>query len=124
MEGADLEGLVEQSRRRLFALLQPRLPVRTIILFDNESSQTDTVIDVETGDRTGLLYDIARALAATQTDLLSAKIITDARRVRDAFYVRRNGGKIENENEQEVVREMLEQVILARPLAEAKGEHV
>jgi [protein-PII] uridylyltransferase len=70
------------------------------------------VIDVETGDRTGLLYDIARALARQGVDLTSARIVTDARHVRDSFYVRRRLAKIEAPEDQDVLREALLEAIL------------
>mgnify|MGYP000966809770 CR=1 FL=1 len=106
-EGADIRDLVERSRRRLFALLQPRVPVRTQIEFDNGASRTHTVIDVLTGDRTGLLYDIADQLSAMGVDLYSARIVTDARHARDAFYVRMDKKKIEDPTTQAQIREGL-----------------
>jgi hypothetical protein len=73
-EGREIREYVEQSRRRLFALLQPRIPVRTRVEFDNHSSKSHTVIDVETGDRTGLLYDIVRSMAENGLDISTARI--------------------------------------------------
>jgi [protein-PII] uridylyltransferase len=87
LEGRDIQEFVDESRRRLFALLQPRIPVPTLIEFDNDTSRSHTVVDIETGDRTGLLYDITRAMAGLGLDIANARITTDARRVRDAFYV-------------------------------------
>ncbi|HPC15951.1 MAG TPA: [protein-PII] uridylyltransferase [Candidatus Hydrogenedentes bacterium] len=118
IEGADIRDLVDRSRRRLFALLQPRIPVRTRISFDNESSLTHTVIDIETGDRTGLLYDITRAMAHAGLDISTACIVTDARRVRDSFYVTLEKGKIETEEKQDEFREVLHEAIHPRALAE------
>ncbi len=102
-EGKSVQDYVEQARKRLFALLQPRVPVRTRVLFDNAASATDTVIDVDTGDRTGVLYDMAQALATAGLDIFAARIMTDARRVHDAFYVRNKKGKILEETEQEEI---------------------
>ena len=121
LEGRDIRGYVEHSRRRLFALLQPRAPIRTRIEFDNTASATDTVIDIETGDRTGLLYDIARALSGMGVDILSARIMTDARRVRDAFYVRLNNAKIEDYATQTAIRNGLQEAILPAMTADTKG---
>lgn len=121
LEGRDIRGYVEHSRRRLFALLQPRVPIRTRIEFDNTASATDTVIDIETGDRTGLLYDIARALSGMGVDILSARIMTDARRVRDAFYVRLNNKKIEDYATQNAIRNGLQEAVLPAMTADAKG---
>lgn len=121
LEEGDIQQYVDQSRKRLFALLQPRVPVRTRIEFDNLSSSTDTVIDIETGDRTGLLYDMARALAAMGVDIQTARIMTDARRVRDSFYVRMNHGKLLDTETQMAVRNGLEEAIQPLAAAGSKG---
>ena len=121
LQREDIQHYVDRSRRRLFALLQPRVPVRTRVEFDNEASRTDTVIDIETGDRTGLLYDIARALTAMDVDICSARIMTDARRVRDAFYVRKSEAKLEDESLQGAVRAGLVEAIQPVAAAEDKG---
>ena len=39
--------------------------VPTHITFDNEGSEIYTIIEVDTRDRPGLLYDLARALAGS-----------------------------------------------------------
>lgn len=111
LEGRDVSEFVEQSRRRLFALLQPRVPVPTVIEFDNAASRSDTIIDVETGDRTGLLYDMARALADLGVDFISARIVTDARRARDSFSVRLSDQKIDDTQKQQEIRDGLQAAI-------------
>jgi len=121
LDGKDIRTYTEQARHRIFALLQPRVPMRTRIAFDNESSATDTVIDIETGDRTGLLYDIAGALSDMGLDISSARITTDARRARDAFYVRLDGNKIEDETAQTSLREGLGKAIQPMKAAGDKG---
>lgn len=113
--GISVQDLVARSRNRLFALHQPRVPVPTKIRFDNNASRSDTVVDIETGDRTGLLYDIARVFAGQGVDFVSSHVVTDARQVRDSFYVRLGESKIEDPAVQAVVRSELEAVI--RPLA-------
>ena len=100
VEGADVEAMVDQARRRLFGLLQARCSTPTRIRFDNESSKTHTVIDVETGDRTGLLYDVAHAMTEAGMDIATARIVTDAHRVRDSFYVTLDGDRIVDESQQ------------------------
>ncbi|MBI4558719.1 MAG: [protein-PII] uridylyltransferase [Candidatus Hydrogenedentes bacterium] len=121
LDGEDIRHYVERSRRRLFALLQPRIPVRTRIDFDNHSSRTCTVIDIETGDRTGLLYDLARTMAEEGLNIVTARIVTDARRVRDSFYVTLNGTKIDDETKQEQLREVIHHAIHPRAAVETKG---
>ncbi len=115
IDGEPVQGHVDRSRNRLFALNQPPVPVPTRISFDNLASKTDTVLDIETGDRTGLLYDIARLLAGYGIDFQSSHVVTDARRARDAFYIRMGDAKIEDGATQERLRAELAAVI--QPLA-------
>ena len=122
LEFEDVQDYVNNSRRRLFALLQPRVPVKTRIEFDNQSSRTHTVIDIETGDRTGLLYDITRAMAKLNLNISTARIVTDARRVRDSFYVTRDNKRVEDPEEQEAIREEIHHAIHPRSSMDAKGE--
>ena len=120
LEKKPIQDYVEHAKRRLFALLQAHVPVRTRITFDNQSSGTHTVIDLETGDRTGLLYDSARAMTSAGLDIASARIVTDARRVRDSFYVTLNHEKIGADMEDRL-RETLHAAIHPRPVSEVKG---
>lgn len=119
-----VQAYVDRSRRRLFALLQPRVAATTRISFDNDSSRTHTVIDVETGDRTGLLYDITRAMADAGLDIATARIVTDVRRVRDSFYVTLHGHKLDNAQTKAEIREVIHNAIHPRTLAETIGERL
>jgi len=122
LEGHDVSALVDASKKRLFALLQPRVSLPPRIAFDNHASDTDTVVDIETGDRTGLLYDMTRAMAGMDMEIRSARIVTDARRARDAFYVRFQGNKIAEKPVEDEVRQRLEAAILGLEPAETKGD--
>ncbi len=121
-EGREVQEYVTKARTRIFALLQPRVPVPTRISFDNQSSHTQTVVDIVTGDRTGLLYDITRAMAEAGLDIWTARIVTDARRVRDSFYVNINRCRIESGEAQEAVRACIHDAIHPRTPVEAEGE--
>jgi [protein-PII] uridylyltransferase len=118
----DVQTHVDRARRRLFALLQPKIPIPTRIEFDNESSRGHTIVDIETGDRTGLLYDITRAMSDLGLDIATARIVTDARRVRDSFYVTQNERKIEDEAVLASLRDGMHHAIHPRAVADTKGE--
>ncbi len=62
-----------------------RIPTRLHI--DNESSDTRTVIEVETEDRIGLLYTISQVFSELGVDIAVAKILTDKGAAIDTFYV-------------------------------------
>jgi [protein-PII] uridylyltransferase len=76
-----LEGREIKKRERKFQ-------VPTNISFDNEGSDIYTIIDVDTRDRPGLLYDLTRALAAANVTISQAVIATYGAQVVDAFYVK------------------------------------
>jgi [protein-PII] uridylyltransferase len=116
LENEEIDSYVTRARSRLFALEKPVLPIPTRIAFDNQLSRTDTIMDVETGDRTGLLYDIARTLSDLGADITSAYIVTDRRQVRDAFYLQRQGRKIEDPEALEEIRHALYQVLTTHAL--------
>ncbi len=58
------------------------------ILFDNEASVVSTVIEIESLDRIGLLYEITRALFEMGLTISSAIIATYGELAVDTFYVR------------------------------------
>lgn len=60
----------------------------THITFDNEGSDIHTIIEVDTRDRPGLLYDLTRTLADNAIQIVSAQIATYGAQVVDAFYVK------------------------------------
>ncbi len=62
--------------------------VPTRIRFDNLGSDIYTIIEVETRDRPGLLYDLARTLTANNVSIASAIIATYGKQVIDVFYVK------------------------------------
>jgi [protein-PII] uridylyltransferase len=107
LEGGDIQHMVDQSRRRLFAILQAPAPVATRVQFDDSASPNDTVLDIEAGDRTGLLYDIAAVLSENGVSVLSARIDTDNLRVRDAFHVQKDGRPLTDAKLRETLRAQL-----------------
>jgi [protein-PII] uridylyltransferase len=62
--------------------------VPTHVTFDNEGSEIFTIIEVDTRDRPGLLFDLARVLANQNIYVASAVIATYGEQVVDTFYVK------------------------------------
>jgi [protein-PII] uridylyltransferase len=65
----------------------------TQIRFDNSTSEQHTIISVFAYDRSGLLYDISKALFDLKLDLQVAKVSTHLDQVVDVFYVTDIEGK-------------------------------
>ncbi|MFP4328391.1 MAG: [protein-PII] uridylyltransferase, partial [Paracoccaceae bacterium] len=62
--------------------------VPTSITFDNDGSEIYTIIEVDTRDRPGLLYDLTRTLADANVYIASAVIATYGEQAVDSFYVK------------------------------------
>ncbi len=84
----------------------------THITFDNEGSDIYTIIEVDTRDRPGLLYDLTRTLAANNISIVSAVIATFGAQVVDSFYVKDMFGlKLHQKHRQEALEKKLRQAI-------------
>ncbi|MEM9271228.1 MAG: ACT domain-containing protein, partial [Pseudomonadota bacterium] len=71
----------EKKRERDFV-------VPTEISFDNEGSDIYTIIEVDTRDRPGLLFDLTRTLTVNNISIASAIIATYGKQAVDSFYVK------------------------------------
>ena len=76
-----LEGREIKKRERRFEM-------PTSIDFDNEGSDIYTIIEVDTRDRPGLLYDLTQAFAAANVTIAQAVVATYGAQVVDSFYVK------------------------------------
>ena len=85
----------------------------THITFDNEGSDIYTIIEVDTRDRPGLLYDLTRTLANNNIYIASAVIATYGAQVVDSFYVKDMFGlKMHAKPKQDALEKKLRQAIL------------
>jgi [protein-PII] uridylyltransferase len=90
----DLGGLIARrkpARPRYEPPEGEHLPTR--IEFDNRTSAHRTVIEIETEDRLGLLYAVAKVFAEMGLDISVAKILTEKGAAIDSFYVREPDGQ-------------------------------
>ncbi|MGC3938516.1 [protein-PII] uridylyltransferase [Roseobacter sp. EG26] len=86
--------------------------VPTHITFDNDGSEIYTIIEVDTRDRPGLLYDLARTLAAANVYIANAVIATYGEQVVDTFYVKDMFGlKYYSQSKQRTLEKKLRQAI-------------
>ena len=89
----EVDELVERRKRNYssYGRKVPEYPPE--IVFDNESSDKATVIEVYAHDREGLLYSITKTIAEMELSIDYAKISTRADQVADTFYVRDSRGR-------------------------------
>ncbi len=88
--------------------------VPTNISFDNEGSEIYTIIEVDTRDRPGLLFDLARTLADAHISIASAVIATYGVQAVDTFYVKDMFGlKLHSKAKQDALERKLRAAITA-----------
>ena len=86
--------------------------VPTSITFDNEGSEIYTIIEVDTRDRPGLLFDLTRTLANANVYINSAVIATYGEQVVDSFYVKDMFGlKFHSASKQQALERKLREAI-------------
>ena len=98
----DLRGVItgQISPRELGAVAgrsspwseRPAPAVQTEVSIDNRASSGQTVIEILTRDRPGILFELAQALHDLKLSIALAKINTEGNRVADVFYVTEESG--------------------------------
>ena len=86
--------------------------VPTEITFDNEGSEIYTIIEVDTRDRPGLLYDLTRTISANNIYIASAVIATYGVQAVDVFYVKDMFGlKLHSQSKRDALKRKLTDAI-------------
>ena len=86
--------------------------VPTEILFDNDGSEIYTIIEVDTRDRPGLLFDLTRTISGANIYIASAVIATYGLQAVDVFYVKDMFGlKLHSQSKQQSLEKKLLQAI-------------
>lgn len=89
----ELELPEAQAVKRRSLQVSQGLDFPTRISIDNEAHPTYTIVDVQTPDRLGLLYDLLRALAGAGAQIALSRIATEKGAAIDTFYVTDMEGK-------------------------------
>jgi [protein-PII] uridylyltransferase len=89
-ETFDFEPLLQKARRRRRSAPVPVLqelgfPTRTVIT--NEATSRHTLLEVQTPDRLGLLYNLLRALSKQNVNVVLSRIATEMGAAIDSFYL-------------------------------------
>ncbi len=82
-------------RGRPKPLLPSRARLKPRVAFNNEASETATLIEIVAEDRPGLLYDLARTISEQGCNIDVVLIDTEAHKALDVFYVSKIGGEVQ-----------------------------
>jgi len=107
--------LTKENRLRAYRLSQEfDLPTR--ITIDNDSHPIYTLVDIQTPDRLGLLYDLLRAMSGEEVRIEISRITTEMDVAMDSFYVYgRDGGKITSPSAIRSLQKVLQKAAVKNP---------
>ncbi len=83
----DFGPLLARARHRFGHHAPPEIDFPTKLTVSNRIHPSHTVIDLQTADRLGLLYDVLRCLSAAEINLAHSRIATEKGAAFDTFYV-------------------------------------
>jgi [protein-PII] uridylyltransferase len=83
----DFTPLMEKARKRTAFHLPIGLELPTKLMISNEINSGYTVIDLQTADRLGLLYDVLICLSRAKVNIALSRIATEKGAAFDSFYV-------------------------------------
>ncbi|MFZ0503750.1 MAG: [protein-PII] uridylyltransferase [Chthoniobacterales bacterium] len=83
----DFGPFLNKARRRPVYQVSSDMELPTKLTISNEVHPAYTVIDLQTADRMGLLYDVLRCFAAVQLNIAHSRIATEKGAAFDSFYV-------------------------------------
>jgi [protein-PII] uridylyltransferase len=100
-EDFDFAPLIAKARSRLGYRMSQEADLPTSLTVDNRSHPAFTILDIDTPDRIGLLYDLFDAFERLELSLDLARITTEKGVAMDTFYLTREtgGGKVAGERE-------------------------
>jgi [protein-PII] uridylyltransferase len=94
-ENFNFSPIICNETRLLTYRLSQEFDLPTRITIDNESHPVYTLIDIQTPDRLGLLYDLLQAMSEAEIRIEISRITTEMDVAMDSFYVYgRDGGKV------------------------------
>jgi [protein-PII] uridylyltransferase len=96
VEKFDFTPLLQKARRRRRPSVAGRvqeLDFPTRIVITNEATNLYTLLEVQTPDRMGLLYDLLRALGKLGINIVLSRIATEKGAATDSFYLTNQQGE-------------------------------
>ncbi len=95
------------KRRRQARLPSSGAKISPRVRFNNEASDSATLIDFIGEDRPGLLYDLATCLSIRGCNIEVVMIDTEAHKAIDVFYVTRSGAKLDEPTQEELREDLM-----------------
>src|SRR6516165_3461567 len=92
-EDFDFAPMLAKARRRTVYHSRPELEFPTKLIISNDVHPSYTVIDLQTADRLGLLYDVLVCFWRGQINIAHSRIATEKGAAFDSFYVTNLEGK-------------------------------
>jgi len=92
-EDFDFALMLAKARRRTVYRSPPELEFPTKLIISNDVHPSYTVIDLQTADRLGLLYDVLVCFWRGQINIAHSRIATEKGAAFDSFYVTNLEGK-------------------------------
>jgi [protein-PII] uridylyltransferase len=113
-ENFDFAPLLEQARRRIAKRTGHGLDFPTRIAVENKAHPTYTLIQIQTPDRLGLLYELLSAFGEERVSIALSRISTEKGAAIDTFYVadRATRGKITDSSRIAALQQRLQRAAL------------
>ncbi len=89
------QDALKMLRGRPKPLLPSKARLKPRVAFNNDASETSTLIEIVAEDRPGLLYDLARTMSEQGCNIEVVLIDTEAHKALDVFYVSRISGDVQ-----------------------------
>lgn len=99
-EQFDFMPLLEKALKRRGYHLSQEIDFPTRIVIDNDAHPVYTLVEIQTPDRLGLLYNLLRAFAESDIHIALSRITTEKGAAIDTFYVTDTEGKKARNDEQ------------------------
>ena len=118
----DFSAHIAKARARGGYRMSQEVDIPTRISVDNRSHPSFTIVDIETPDRMGLLYELFAVLDRRELNLELARITTEREVAMDTFYLSRteDGSKLASEDEIRQLQQALHRAAVADAPVPAK----
>lgn len=92
-EEHDFRPLLQKAKRKPGFHLSQEIDFPTRISVDNDAHPIYTLVDIQSPDRLGLLYNFLRGFAEAQVNIVLSRIATEKGAAIDSFYVTNTEGR-------------------------------